>query len=49
MKTMVVEDNLLEAVLEMLVHEDGYASAHAFLEANSWHEECRKLLKMWNW
>ncbi|OWM80980.1 calcium-binding and coiled-coil domain-containing protein 2-like [Punica granatum] len=46
--TAVLEENLLEPVLEMLVKKDEFASAHAFLEANIRHEECRKLLEMWN-
>ncbi|KAK4753150.1 hypothetical protein SAY87_021948 [Trapa incisa] len=47
-ETMTTEDDLLESVFEMVARRDGCASAHAFLEANSWHEGCRKLLKMLN-
>lgn len=47
-KSMLLEENLLEPVLDMLISKDGFASALAFLEANSWHEECRELLQMWN-
>ncbi|KAK4744389.1 hypothetical protein SAY87_010701 [Trapa incisa] len=45
---MTVEDDLLESVVGTFVSRDGYASANTFLEANSWHEGCRKLLKMLN-
>lgn len=45
----VVEENLLESVLTTLISKDGgAATAHAFLDANSEYEPCRKLLKMWN-
>lgn len=44
-----VEEDLLESVLATLISKDGGATtAHAFLEANSEHEPCQKLLQMWN-
>lgn len=43
-----VENNLLESVLATLMNKEDDASALAFLEANSRHESCQKLLKMWN-
>lgn len=44
-----VEENLLESVLATLINKDGgVATAHDFLEANSEHELCQELLKMWN-
>ncbi|KAB1219981.1 hypothetical protein CJ030_MR3G020088 [Morella rubra] len=43
-----VENNLLESVLATLMNKEDDASAHAFLEANSRHESCQKLLKKWN-
>ncbi|XP_044478464.1 uncharacterized protein LOC123205548 [Mangifera indica] len=42
-----MEDNLLESVLATLVSKDDVMSGHAFLEANSGHETCQTLLKMW--
>ncbi|KAJ0024094.1 hypothetical protein Pint_08394 [Pistacia integerrima] len=42
-----VEENLLESVLATLVGKDDLMSGHAFLEANSGHEPCQSLLKMW--
>ncbi|KAF5444824.1 hypothetical protein F2P56_033923 [Juglans regia] len=44
----IIENNLLESVLTTLISKDDVAPAHAFLEANSRHESCQILLKMWN-
>lgn len=44
-----IENNLLESVLATLMNKEDDASAHSFLEANSRHESCQKLLRMWNW
>ncbi|GMY28796.1 intracellular protein transport protein USO1-like [Fagus crenata] len=44
----IIENGLLESVLTTLISKDDLASAHAFLEANSSHESCQRLLKMWN-
>lgn len=45
----IIENSLLESVLTTLISKDDVSSAHAFLEANSSHESCQRLLKMWNW
>ncbi|XP_059453955.1 uncharacterized protein LOC132184360 [Corylus avellana] len=42
------ENSLLDSVLATLICKDDVASAQAFLEANSRHESCQRLLKMWN-
>ncbi|KAJ7958965.1 Centlein like [Quillaja saponaria] len=42
-----MEENSLNSVLEMVIGND-VASARSFLEANSGHDSCQKLLKMWN-
>ncbi|KAK9270571.1 hypothetical protein L1049_026152 [Liquidambar formosana] len=45
----IMEENLLDSVLATLISKDEVAqSAHAFLEANSGHESCQRLLKIWN-
>ncbi|XP_040997195.1 uncharacterized protein LOC121243185 [Juglans microcarpa x Juglans regia] len=44
----VIENNLLESVLTTLIIKDDVASVHGFLEANSRHESCQTMLKMWN-
>ncbi|KAG6626395.1 hypothetical protein I3843_15G040200 [Carya illinoinensis] len=44
----VIENNLLESVLTTLIIKDDVASVHGFLEANSNHESCQTMLKMWN-
>ncbi|KAL0017540.1 hypothetical protein SO802_004609 [Lithocarpus litseifolius] len=44
----IIENSLLESVLTTLISKDDVSSAHAFLEANSSHESCQRLLKMWN-
>ncbi|KAH7524336.1 hypothetical protein FEM48_Zijuj06G0108500 [Ziziphus jujuba var. spinosa] len=42
------EESLLESVLATLITEDEAVSGRAFLEANSVHEPCQRMLKMWN-
>ncbi|XP_030445669.2 uncharacterized protein LOC115668344 [Syzygium oleosum] len=42
------EEKLVESIISTLVSKDAVASAYSFLEANSAHESCRELLKMWN-
>lgn len=44
----IMENSLLESVLTTLISKDDVSSAHTFLEANSSHESCQRLLKMWN-
>ncbi|KAF3955615.1 hypothetical protein ACB098_01G015200 [Castanea mollissima] len=44
----IIENSLLESVLTTLISKDDVSSARAFLEANSSHESCQRLLKMWN-
>lgn len=43
-----MEQNLLESILATLVSKDEVELGHAFLEANSGHESCQKLLKVRN-
>lgn len=43
-----MEESLLESVLSPLISENEAVSGQAFLEANSGHESCQRLLKMWN-
>ncbi|KAG8632879.1 WPP domain-interacting tail-anchored protein 2 [Manihot esculenta] len=47
-KSTDVEQNLLESILATLVSKDEVELGHAFLEANSGHESCQKLLKVRN-
>ncbi|KAF4400217.1 hypothetical protein G4B88_019426 [Cannabis sativa] len=42
------QDTLLESVLGTLINEENVALGRSFLEANSNHESCQKLLEMWN-
>lgn len=42
------ENSLLESVLATLTSKDDVASTVAFLEVNSRHESCQRLLKMWD-
>ncbi|XP_024024374.1 centlein [Morus notabilis] len=45
---VTTQDSLLESVLATLISGDDAVPGHAFLEANSSHESCLRLLEMWN-
>lgn len=45
---VTTQDSLLETVLATLISGDDAVPGHAFLEANSSHESCLRLLEMWN-
>ncbi|KAF8023377.1 hypothetical protein BT93_F0780 [Corymbia citriodora subsp. variegata] len=47
-ESTTLEEKLVESIISTLVSKDTVASAYSFLEANSAHESCRELLKMWN-
>ncbi|XP_030542759.1 myosin-4 [Rhodamnia argentea] len=48
LESTTLEEKLVESIISTLLSKDAVASAYSFLEANSAHESCQELLKMWN-
>ncbi|KAK7385339.1 hypothetical protein VNO78_31055 [Psophocarpus tetragonolobus] len=46
--TALDEENLLHSLLATVTEATDESSTHAFLNANSEYEQCKKLLSMWN-